>query len=272
MVNSACSTIMPTAYIPGPRTGRRPAHAGYARSGRARPVQWPAAALRPAGGDPVLRPEPPLAARDGGRGGAHRPGRGPGARRGHRHRRGRAALDRSRARPGHRRGPDRADAAARPGERGQARPRGPDQAAGGPRRAAALPGRQLRRRHLHLSAALRRGSGGDARRTGPGAQARRRAGQPGVRGPGQCRLARGLGRLHPRRAAGGRDAHRRARVGARRQLPRPLDQRPLPRAPGREHRRILARRRDRGRAHQADEPRRRPGHVGPQGGGARTDG
>ena len=50
-------------------------------------------------------------------------------------------------------------------------------------------GRDLRRAHLHLPAALRRRSRGDAARAGPGGEARRGGGEPGVPAPAEPLLA-----------------------------------------------------------------------------------
>ena len=90
---------------------------------------------------------------------------------------------------------------------------------------SAVRGRAVRRAHVHLSAALRRGSGGDAARACACGEARRHD-----RGPRVRRAARGLaaalGGVGARRPAG-RGAIDRRRLVRGRRVPRPVDPRAL---------------------------------------------
>ena len=144
-----------------------------------------------AAGGAQLRPGPALAARARGRGGAGRGRADPRRRHRHGHGRGRAArarrLHRRRARP------ERRDA--------RRRPRALRSEPAGRRRASSsiedeaerLPfaDGDVRRAHVHLPAALRRRSAGDAARAGPRRTSRRACRLAGVRRSAARRAARG---------------------------------------------------------------------------------
>ncbi len=211
-----CRTVRPDTLTTGARTGRfaRRLFTGLPR------------ALRPTGGMAVARAERPLAP---GHGGPRRPRPAPPhSRRGHgTGGRGSAAGRAHRGEGGGGR-PHRDHAPGGQGQRGARRGRRAHPGRVGQGRAAAFRRRHLRRTHLHLPPALRRGPRCDPARAGPRGATRGDGGQPRIPRPLQPVLALLVVGLHPVGAAGGGRAHRRARVVRGGSLPRAQHLGPLP--------------------------------------------
>ncbi len=116
--------------------------------------------------------------------------------------------------------PDVRDAAPGPAERRRTGHGRPGPIGRRPGRAAAVRRCDLRRAHLHLSAALRRRSRCDTARARPGGQAGRHGGQPGVPAPAEPLLAVLVVGLHQARPPGRWVRHRGQGVAGGRPVPR----------------------------------------------------
>ena len=137
-------------------------------------------------------------------------------------------------------GPHRADAAPRPRQRVVAAGERRVRLAVAPGRAAAVPRRDLRRADLHLPPALRRRPGRGPARARPGGPPGGAVASLEFVVPPAPGVAAGVAAVHPRGPARRRIPDGRARVGARRPVPRAVDRGPLPPLPGRAARRDVA--------------------------------